>query len=106
VASVGYCQVTVNGRDASGEVGAVLVPSVSYLPSRVLYRTYNVTALLDATPGAQARTPVHTRLQPRTSYSLDGSRAACGGVCCGLEGTRGRCGGGAGGAWAVCQQCC
>lgn len=43
VASVGFCEVSVNGQPASD---AVLSPSISYLPSRVLYRTYNVTTLL------------------------------------------------------------
>lgn len=45
VASVGFCEVSVNGKAASE---AVLSPSISYLPSRVLYRTYNVTELLHA----------------------------------------------------------
>ena len=45
VASVGFCEVSVNGKAASE---AVLSPSISYLPSRVLYRTYNVTGLLHA----------------------------------------------------------
>ena len=43
VASIGFCEVTVNGVAASE---AVLSPSISYLPSRVLYRTYDVAALL------------------------------------------------------------
>ena len=47
VASIGFCDVSVNGQAASE---AVLSPSISYLPSRVLYRTYNVTHLL--VPGA------------------------------------------------------
>eukprot|EP00756_Hemistasia_phaeocysticola_P057794 Hpha_TRINITY_DN34403_c0_g1::TRINITY_DN34403_c0_g1_i1::g.96223::m.96223/K05989/ramA; alpha-L-rhamnosidase len=47
VASVGFCQASVNGQPASN---AVLAPSISYLPSRVLYKTYNVTGLL--APGA------------------------------------------------------
>jgi hypothetical protein len=48
VASVGYHELTVNGHAASE---GVLLPSVSYLPKRVLYRTYNVSALLR--PGAR-----------------------------------------------------
>ena len=43
VASVGFCEVTVNGKPASE---AVLSPSISFLPSRVLYRTYSVGHLL------------------------------------------------------------
>lgn len=43
VASVGFCDVSVNGEPAST---AVLSPSVSYLPSRVMYRVYNVSDLL------------------------------------------------------------
>eukprot|EP00949_MAST-11_sp_MAST-11-sp1_P000823 g823.t1 len=46
VATVGFCEVTVNGQKAAEE--EVLSPSISYLPSRVLYRVYNVTALLRA----------------------------------------------------------
>ena len=46
VASVGFCEVSVNGQPASD---AVLSPSISYLPSRVLYRTYNITSLLRLT---------------------------------------------------------
>jgi hypothetical protein len=49
VASVGYHELTVNGQPAST---GVLLPSVSYLPKRVLYRTYNVSALLR--PGKNA----------------------------------------------------
>ena len=45
VASVGFCEVTVNGKAASE---AVLSPSISYLPGRVLYRTYNVSELVYA----------------------------------------------------------
>eukprot|EP01047_Picozoa_sp_COSAG01_P062001 COSAG01_NODE_7819_length_3043_cov_2.192595_3_plen_380_part_01 len=45
VASVGYCETTVNGNAATE---GVLLPSVSYLPKRVLYRTYNVSGLLHA----------------------------------------------------------
>ena len=44
VASVGFCQVTVNGQAVSE---GVLLPSISYLPGRVLYRTYNVSAFLN-----------------------------------------------------------
>jgi alpha-L-rhamnosidase len=43
VASVGYHELFVNGQPATD---AVLLPSISYLPKRILYRTYNVTALL------------------------------------------------------------
>jgi alpha-L-rhamnosidase len=43
VASIGYCDVTVNGQAATE---SVLNPSISYLPGRVLYRTYDVTHLL------------------------------------------------------------
>lgn len=50
VASVGYCEASVNSQPASSS--AVLVPSISYLPSRILYRTYNVSKLLNFTPGA------------------------------------------------------
>ena len=50
VASVGYCDASVNGQPASRS--AVLVPSISYLPSRILYRTYNVSMLLNFTAGA------------------------------------------------------
>jgi alpha-L-rhamnosidase len=45
VASVGYADVSVNGKRASE---AVLAPSISFLPKRVLYRTYDVSALLVA----------------------------------------------------------
>ena len=48
VASVGYHELFVNGHAASE---AVLLPSVSYLPKRVLYRTYDVSSLLK--PGAK-----------------------------------------------------
>ena len=48
VASVGFHEVEVNGRRASA---GVLLPSASFLPRRVLYRTYNVSALLK--PGAR-----------------------------------------------------
>jgi hypothetical protein len=48
VASVGYHELFVNGQPASE---GVLLPSVSYLPKRVLYRTYDVSALLK--PGAK-----------------------------------------------------
>lgn len=41
---MGYHELYVNGEQADPD--AVLLPSVSYLPKRVLYRTYNVTALL------------------------------------------------------------
>lgn len=44
LASVGYHELYINGQQADTE--AVLLPSVSYLPKRVLYRTYNITALL------------------------------------------------------------
>ena len=44
VASVGYHEATINGKLASAT--SVLAPSVSYLPKRVLYRTYNVSGLL------------------------------------------------------------
>ena len=44
VASVGYHEATINGKPASAT--SVLAPSVSYLPKRVLYRTYNVSGLL------------------------------------------------------------
>jgi alpha-L-rhamnosidase len=43
VASIGFCEVTVNGKQVTD---SVLSPSISYLPSRVLYRTYDVGALL------------------------------------------------------------
>ena len=43
VASIGYHELFVNGHAASE---AVLLPSVSYLPKRLLYRTYNVSGLL------------------------------------------------------------
>mgnify|MGYP002830890027 CR=1 FL=1 len=46
VASVGYHEATINGKPASAT--SVLAPSVSYLPKRVLYRTYNVSGLLVA----------------------------------------------------------
>ena len=42
VASIGFCEVSVNGV----QVSDVLSPSISYLPSRVLYRTYDVSHLL------------------------------------------------------------
>jgi hypothetical protein len=47
VASLGFCEVTVNGNavTVNGEE-AVLLPSISYLPSRILYRTYDVGPLL------------------------------------------------------------
>ena len=48
VASVGFHVFEVNGRRASA---GVLLPSASFLPKRVLYRTYNVSALLK--PGAR-----------------------------------------------------
>ena len=48
VASVGFHEVEVNGRRASA---GVLLPSASFLPKRVLYRTYNVSALLK--PGSR-----------------------------------------------------
>ena len=48
VASVGYHELFVNGQPASK---GVLLPSVSYLPKRVLYRTYDISALLK--PGAK-----------------------------------------------------
>ena len=48
VASVGFHEVEVNGRRASA---GVLLPSASFLPKRVLYRTYNVSSLLK--PGAR-----------------------------------------------------
>ena len=44
VASVGYHELFVNGQRVSEHV---LVPSTSYLPKRALYRTYNVTSLLN-----------------------------------------------------------
>ena len=50
VASLGFHEASVNGKPASET--AVLVPSISYLPSRILYRTYNVTDLLDLSNGA------------------------------------------------------
>lgn len=43
VASVGFHEAYINGQRVSE---AVLSPSISYLPKRVLYRTYNVTHLL------------------------------------------------------------
>jgi alpha-L-rhamnosidase len=43
VASIGFCEVTVNGIPVTS---SVLSPSISYLPSRVLYRTYDVGSLL------------------------------------------------------------
>jgi alpha-L-rhamnosidase len=43
VASAGYHELSINGQPASE---GVLLPSISYLPKRVLYRTYNVTSLL------------------------------------------------------------
>jgi len=43
VGSVGFHELSVNGMAATE---AVLLPSVSYIPKRVLYRTYNVSALL------------------------------------------------------------
>ena len=43
VASVGFCEVTVNGQPVSD---GVLLPSISYLPARVLYRTYEISHLL------------------------------------------------------------
>jgi alpha-L-rhamnosidase len=52
VASVGYHELTVNGK-AAAPPDAVLLPSISYLPKRVLYRTYNVTALLNTKAGAE-----------------------------------------------------
>jgi alpha-L-rhamnosidase len=47
VASVGFCEVTVNGHAVTD---GVLLPSISYLPGRVLYRTYDIQAFLN--PGA------------------------------------------------------
>eukprot|EP00041_Stephanoeca_diplocostata_P025766 m.682414 g.682414 ORF g.682414 m.682414 type:complete len:931 (+) comp22819_c0_seq4:104-2896(+) len=47
VTSVGYHELYINGQKASEDV---LLPSISHIPSRVLYRVYNVTALLR--PGA------------------------------------------------------
>jgi len=44
LASVGYHELYVNGKMATPE--AVLLPSISFLPKRVLYRTYNVSGLL------------------------------------------------------------
>ena len=43
VASVGYHEASVNGQPVTD---AVLLPSISYLPRRVLYRTYDVGRLL------------------------------------------------------------
>lgn len=43
VASVGYCEATVNGKAVTE---GVLLPSISYLPKRVMYRSYDVSALL------------------------------------------------------------
>jgi alpha-L-rhamnosidase len=43
LASIGYHELSINGHPASD---AVLLPSISYLPKRVLYRTYNVSGLL------------------------------------------------------------
>ena len=43
VASIGFCEVTVNGQKVTE---AVLSPSISYLPSRVLYNTYEISSLL------------------------------------------------------------
>jgi hypothetical protein len=43
VASVGYCEATVNGKPVTE---GVLLPSISYLPKRIMYRTYDVTSLL------------------------------------------------------------
>jgi alpha-L-rhamnosidase len=43
VASVGYCEATVNGKAVTE---GVLLPSISYLPKRVMYRTYDVSHLL------------------------------------------------------------
>lgn len=45
VTSVGYHELYINGVKASEDV---LLPSISHIPSRVLYRTYNVTGLLRA----------------------------------------------------------
>jgi alpha-L-rhamnosidase len=45
VASLGFCEASVNGMAASD---AVLAPSTSFLPKRILYKTYNVTQLLVA----------------------------------------------------------
>eukprot|EP00035_Acanthoeca_spectabilis_P003991 m.97489 g.97489 ORF g.97489 m.97489 type:complete len:949 (+) comp12401_c0_seq2:373-3219(+) len=45
LASVGFQELYVNGAPAAPD--SVLLPSVSYLPKRVLYRTYNVSALLN-----------------------------------------------------------
>ena len=49
VASVGFHEPSVNGKPATA---AVLLPSASFLPKRVLYRTYNVSSLLR--PAGQA----------------------------------------------------
>ena len=43
VASAGYHEVTVNGQAVST---AVLVPSISFLPKRCLYRTYDILPFL------------------------------------------------------------
>jgi alpha-L-rhamnosidase len=45
VASLGFCEASLNGIAASN---AVLAPSTSFLPRRILYKTYNVTQLLVA----------------------------------------------------------
>ena len=45
LASVGYQELFVNGKEVDSE--AVLLPSISYLPKRVLYRTYNISSLLN-----------------------------------------------------------
>ena len=44
LASVGFHELYVNGEMAAPD--AVLLPSISYLPKRVLYRTYNVSGML------------------------------------------------------------
>lgn len=46
LASVGYQELYVNGQQVAPD--DVLLPSISYLPKRVLYRTYNVSAFLKA----------------------------------------------------------
>ena len=46
VASVGFCEVSVNGEPVAPR--EALAPSVSYLPGRVLYRVYNVTSQIKA----------------------------------------------------------
>jgi alpha-L-rhamnosidase len=72
VASIGYCDVTVNGEAVTE---SVLNPSISYLPGRVLYRTYEVAHLLKA--GANAIGLWASPGQPRSLLSVRFPDSVC-----------------------------